>query len=182
MAWNLFLAGVPFVLALALYNHRRERTAMWWAGAALFVGFLPNAPYVLTDVVHLPADMRHTTDRVAVFGLLPEYAIYFLAGFGFYLGCIALVRWGLADVGLKRFATPVELLLHGLAAVGMYVGRFWRFNTWDVVTRPSALLERVGPPRQFAVAVVVLTFVMLAAGVTAVRMVPTIRVGPPPGD
>jgi uncharacterized membrane protein len=137
---------------------------------------------VLTDVVHLPADMRHTTDRVAVFGLLPEYAIYFLAGFGFYLGCIALVRWGLADVGLKRFATPVELLLHGLAAVGMYVGRFWRFNTWDVVTRPSALLERVGPPRQFAVAVVVLTFVMLAAGVTAVRMVPTIRVGPPPGD
>ncbi len=58
MGWNLLLALVPLALALLLFRGRRERTALWWLGTAAFVAFLPNAPYVMTDVIHLFTDVR----------------------------------------------------------------------------------------------------------------------------
>src|SRR4051812_24343730 len=53
MVWNLALAAVPVFLAMALFRPGRRHGVGWWLGTALFVLFLPNAPYVLTDVVHL---------------------------------------------------------------------------------------------------------------------------------
>src|SRR5215813_31019 len=60
MAWNTGLAAVPLVLALLLFRQGRRRTVPWWAGAVAFVAFLPNAPCVLTDVVHLLGDLRRS--------------------------------------------------------------------------------------------------------------------------
>ena len=49
MTWNLILAAVPVAVAVPVFRHRGPRGPLWWAGAALLVLFLPNAPYVVTD-------------------------------------------------------------------------------------------------------------------------------------
>jgi uncharacterized membrane protein len=55
MGWNLLLAAIPVLLAWVLFRPARRRAALWWLGLAVFVAFLPNAAYVLTDAVHLMA-------------------------------------------------------------------------------------------------------------------------------
>jgi uncharacterized membrane protein len=70
MTANLFLAAVPFILAAFLFVPPRARTAGWWIGVGTFVAFLPNAPYVLTDVIHLGEQARTTTTDVQVIALL----------------------------------------------------------------------------------------------------------------
>ena len=55
LPWNLFLAWIPFVLALALavvHVRRGPRPLLWSLGAGWLL-FLPNAPYILTDFIHL---------------------------------------------------------------------------------------------------------------------------------
>ncbi len=53
MVWNLYLAAIPAVVALLLFRRPASRSVAWFAGFGVWLLFLPNAPYVLTDVVHL---------------------------------------------------------------------------------------------------------------------------------
>jgi uncharacterized membrane protein len=54
MVWNSLLALVPLALALVVFRRGARTGTFWWrAGVAIFVVMLPNAPYVLTDVIHL---------------------------------------------------------------------------------------------------------------------------------
>src|SRR5215208_4421159 len=114
MAWNLTLALV--------------------LGLVAFLAFLPNAPYVLSDVVHLADDVRVTrSDTVVVAGVLPQYAAFFLAGLLAYVVALGdLTRW-LARRGWDWVrVVAVELAVHAVCAVGVYLGRIPRFNSWDL--------------------------------------------------
>ena len=51
---NLFLAFIPLVLSLWLFLRRsKRRTLLWWMVFVAFISFLPNASYLLTDIIHL---------------------------------------------------------------------------------------------------------------------------------
>ncbi len=65
MVWNTILAVVPLVLALALFRSGCRRSVGWWCGVVAFVAFLPNAPYVLSDVIHFFDDVRAFGSPVA---------------------------------------------------------------------------------------------------------------------
>jgi uncharacterized membrane protein len=183
MAWNAVLALVPLGAALLLFGggpaRHRDHGRLWSLGVALFVAFLPNAPYVLTDIVHFPPDVRHATDRAVIFGLIPQYFTYFLVGFASYAACIALVRRHLAAVGRATWRLPVEFALHGLCAIGIYVGRFLRFNSWDLFLRPRLVASSLSDPDRFTAAVIGLTFLVLVAGMSVLRLAPAIRVDRP---
>jgi uncharacterized membrane protein len=176
MGWNAFLALVPLVLARALFGHRpRPRWALI-AGGAAFVAFLPNAPYVLTDALHLPGELSATNgNHWLAAALLGQYLCLFAVGFAAYvLSLVRLERW-LADHGASRRAVlGVDLSLHALCAVGIVLGRVFRFNSWDLITNPDGLLAlvRVPQPRTFAVLFVL--FAILAGGATLARALPTI--------
>jgi uncharacterized membrane protein len=144
--WNLLLAWVPLALSLALARHhaalsglrvlsgrRATRTGRWALGAAWLV-FFPNAPYLVTDLVHLRArnPVPLWFDALLVFG-------FALTGL-----CLAFVSLRLVHDLVERsrgsragwcFVT----LVAGLTGVGMYLGRFLRWNSWDLVTRPGQL-------------------------------------------
>ena len=146
MGWNLFLALVPLLLARALFGQRERPRWVLVAGGSAFVAFLPNAPYVLTDVLHLPRELAATHGD----------------------------HW-LADHGVSRRAVLfTDLSLHALCAVGIVLGRVFRFNSWDLVTNPGGLLDlvRVPQPRTFAVLFVL--FLILAGGATIARALPAI--------
>jgi uncharacterized membrane protein len=176
MGWNLFLALIPLWLARFLFGHRERARWLLVSGGAVFVAFLPNAPYVLTDAVHLPTELAATRgDHWLAAALLAQYLCLFAAGFVAYvLSLVRLERW-LADHGVSRRAVlGVDLALHGLCAVGIVVGRVFRFNSWDLIANPGGLLDlvRVPQPRTFAVLFVV--FAILAGGATFARALPAI--------
>ena len=137
MGINLGLALVPLVLAVGLFRGRRARGVLWWAGVLVFLAFLPNAPYVLTDVVHLHGDVRAAgSRRAAVFGVLPLYGLFILIGMESYTICVRLLRQYLTRAGWRRKETVVIVAVHLVCAVGVVVGRVQRLNTWDIL-RPS---------------------------------------------
>jgi uncharacterized membrane protein len=121
-----------------------SRSLGWWMVFLIFIFFLPNAPYVLTDVIHLVEDIRQGYSIwVISLALIPQYVVFMTLGFGAYiLSLIQLERycqarhWGIGNKG-------IELIVHFLCAIGIYLGRFQRFNTWDILTRPDALIESV---------------------------------------
>lgn len=174
MGWNAFLALVPLVLARFLFGHRERPRWLLITGGAVFVAFLPNAPYVLTDVLHLPRDLHYVDGWVAG-GLLAQYLTLFAIGFVAYvLSLVRLERW-LADHGVSRRAVLItDLSLHALCAVGIVLGRVFRFNSWDLVTNPGGLLDVVRVPQPRTVLVLFALFTVLAGGAALARALPAI--------
>lgn len=144
MTWNLFLAFIPLALSVWLFRRdKRSRSWVWWLGFAVFYAFLPNAPYLLTDVIHLIDDIR-TIQSVWMITLviIPVYLVVILAGFEAYV--ISLINIGhyLHRIGKSQWILGMELITHALSAVGVYWGRFLRFNSWDFVTQPDAVITQ----------------------------------------
>jgi uncharacterized membrane protein len=176
MGWNMVLALVPLVLSRFLFGHRPRPTWLLWSGGAAFVAFLPNAPYVLTDILHVPRDLAVAYDSPwLAAALLAQYACLIGVGFAAYvLSLVRLERW-LAGRGLSRRAVlGVDLSLHALCAVGILLGRVFRFNSWDVVTEPHALAGVLAVPQPRTVAVLVILFATLAVGTAVLRALPAI--------
>jgi uncharacterized membrane protein len=136
---NLTLAWLPLAFALlaAGIDARAAGRAriMVWGCAAAWLAFLPNAPYLLTDLLHLRVQGNH-------FAWLD---LVILPGFGWLgvaLGFASLlVMQRLWRERLGALAAWVGVACStGLAAVGIYLGRFRRWNSWDLLTQPQALL------------------------------------------
>lgn len=174
MVWNTALALVPLGLAMRLFQIGRTRTRAWWFGLVVFVLFLPNAPYVLSDVIHFFGDVRATRgdqDLRVMFGVFPVYAMFFATGFGAYVACVRRVRrYVSAELGAVA-ARNLALVLHGLVSVGLFLGRFWRFNSWDLVSTPDSFAYRLDDVmHRFPLAVIGVTFVLLVTFVTLVEL------------
>ncbi|HTD67715.1 MAG TPA: DUF1361 domain-containing protein [Candidatus Limnocylindria bacterium] len=138
LVWNLFLAWVPLLLALrveALHESNTIRGWRFWITAAAWLLFFPNAPYIFTDLSHLTlaTKSRWWTDLVV---------ILLFAVIGLVLAFISLHR--LHAVVSRRHGGPAGwAFVFGaafLSGFGVYLGRFERWNSWDVVTNPLGLL------------------------------------------
>lgn len=146
MSWNLFLAFIPLVLSCWLFQMTKITwTTRWWFGVVIFILFLPNAPYVLTDIIHLIHAIRFTdkTTYVITLVLIPQFCIFMGAGFLAYVFCLLNVGAYLRRENLRGWVPAAEIGLHALSAIGIFLGRFRRFNSWDAVTQPTRLAERV---------------------------------------
>jgi uncharacterized membrane protein len=165
MSWNLFLAFIPLLLSVWLFRHKRGRTWLWWSGLFVFIAFLPNAPYVLTDIIHLYTDVRiYPSDWLITLIVIPLYFLFILAGFEAYV--LSLINLGsyLQRQGWGRWVLGAEMALHGLSAIGVYLGRFLRFNSWDLVTNLDSVFDSVinDLAAKRPLAVTVITFVVIA--------------------
>ena len=172
MAWNTFLALIPALLAWRLFTPDARRGPAWWLGAATFIAFLPNAAYVLTDVIHLPADLRAAhPDLSLTLAVLVVYAGFAVVGFAAYAYSVLMLSRYLREQGLGRAGLiAAELSIHCLVAVGVVLGRVFRFNSWDLLARPGEVLDVVRlPPSERAIAVVALLVAAFALGTLLVR-------------
>jgi uncharacterized membrane protein len=167
VTWNTMLAVVPWVLAVVLFRGERRITPIWLAGAVLFVLFLPNSAYVLTDVIHVPRLVRaEESNAVVVFGILPMFAALFTIGFCAYVGSLRRMRTFVAARGWLRRTWWLPLVVHAASAVGIYVGRVHRLNSWDAWDRPTLVVDRVlyGFTSPLALAGMAITFGVLCVG------------------
>jgi uncharacterized membrane protein len=133
LVWNLTLAWIPLLVALVLlaaYKRGARRLELLAVGAVWLL-FLPNAPYVLTDLIHLGQQHR-LFDSV----ILGSFAFTALAlGFASLL-LVQVVVTRLAGAALGWTVAVGSLFA---SSVGIYLGRVQRLNSWDVVQRPRTL-------------------------------------------
>lgn len=143
LIWNLFLAWLPLVFSLLAYDKFRhgakERNWRFIGLTAAWLLFLPNAPYIFTDLIHL------TT----------RYYNHFWVDLMLVLSC-ALTGLVLAFVSLYLMQSLVMRMfgrlvswffiagVAGLSSFGIYLGRFLRFNSWDVFFQPVKLYHGIG--------------------------------------
>jgi uncharacterized membrane protein len=152
---------------LVLKQQRATPGWLWWVGVAVFLAFLPNAPYVLTDIIHLIRGTSSGQIPVGVVALvfIPIHATAILLGFQAYVVSILNLAIYLNHQGARALILPTELTIHALCAVGIYLGRFLRFNSWDLVVDPTGVVAdtlNLLTSRRPA-AVMVVTFVILAS-------------------
>ncbi len=142
LLWNLVLAWVPLVLALLVYDRYRAGTRLerLVPAVALWLLFMPNAPYILTDFIHL----RPTSHTPLWFDAAVLSAF---AWTGLLLGFASLYLQH--TVFRDRFGARAGWLgVAGVLAVtsaGMYLGRFLRWNSWDLLVRPGKRLTQLAP-------------------------------------
>jgi uncharacterized membrane protein len=179
MGWNLMLAFVPLAIGAILFRAGNRRNVGWWLGFGLFVAFLPNAPYVMSDLVHLPADVRAASSmKVVLLGLLPLYAFYILAGLQAYVLSLGLLRRYMRKTGSRRFLVAVDVVAAFCTAVGVFLGRVDRVNSWDPLLHPermwSALLSL---PSNLPLILVTTSVILIAAMVVWVADLFALRAG-----
>ncbi len=143
------LGAIAITLALMavdiwVLGQRGVRSLRWWAGFLVFIAFLPNAPYVLTDIIHLIEQIKQGPSVwVVTLALIPQYLAFMLAGLEAYVLSVMSLGYYLTQQGWGKFVLVTELTIHTLSAIGIYLGRFIRFNSWDLITNPDALVNTV---------------------------------------
>jgi uncharacterized membrane protein len=136
IAWNLFLAWIPLVLALVVYDRGRSGTsnAALGAAAVLWLLFLPNAPYIITDLKYI--------EGFSGLKALYDFVLLTSAAFtGLLLGLTSLFLMHAVARRLVGAFNAWALVVPALAlsSFGIYLGRVQRWNSWDVFVRPGSL-------------------------------------------
>lgn len=143
LAWNLFLAWIPFALSQRLHVVENRWKLLLTIGVWLL--FLPNAPYIITDFLHLK-------QRIPI-PYWYDILLLFSAAFnGLLLGLLSLlaVEKFLANRYGNRISGIIILCSFFLCAFGIYMGRYLRWNSWDIIVNPGEvaadILDRVLNP------------------------------------
>jgi uncharacterized membrane protein len=138
LGWNLVLAWVPLLVSVVIAaRHAPGRTPSRGGTVALgavWLAFFPNAPYLVTDLIHLRAHgfVLHLYDAMMVFA-------FAMTGL-----CIAFLSlWLIHRIVERRLGRAAGWLfvaaVAGLSGFGVFLGRGPRWNSWDIVTRPGEL-------------------------------------------
>ncbi len=138
---NLFLAWLPYIFSVLAVSAYRSHPERWWNisfWGVLWLLFFPNAPYMVTDFYHLdprpPIPLWFDISLIAIFA---------------FTGCfLAIASLRSLHLIVERFAGRVvgwlfALFTLGLGSLGVYLGRFNRFNSWDVLLHPRIVLKDV---------------------------------------
>ena len=140
LVWNLFLAWVPLGFALVVYDGARRGLRGLWliTFGALWLLFLPNAPYLITDMKYIR--------ELGGAPIWYDAALTGSAAFaGLALGFISLFL--IHSVAHRYFGAVWAWIgvwaVLALSSVGVFLGRFQRFNSWDVFTDPKPILDDV---------------------------------------
>lgn len=149
LVWNLFLAWIPFMISYFTYTFTLKRRWIYVVipiAAVVWLIFFPNAPYILTDFQHL----AHRSGELPVW-----YDVMMLIWFAFtglLLGMVSLfLMQEIIRLEFGRWAGwAFVAAVTGLSSAGVYMGRFLRWNSWDILRDPAGIalysFERVQDP------------------------------------
>ncbi len=141
LIWNLFLAWMPLWIMIFVRDYlmgtKIEKESLF-LGIGAWLAFFPNAPYLITDLMHL----KSSPDQLIWFDALMGFSFAFS---GLFVGLYSLlwVHRLTEKVWSKRtsyLTIPIYMVLSGY---GIYLGRFGRWNSWNILTHPFSLVKFV---------------------------------------
>ncbi len=142
LIWNLFLAWIPFIFANVAYAISWGRKILYFvipACAIVWLLFFPNAPYILTDFQHLSTNAGNAPVWFDVIMLV------WFAWTGLLLGVVSLYL--MQEIVARVFGSfsgwLFVLIVTVLSSVGIYLGRFMRWNSWDVLQDPLPIAHDI---------------------------------------
>lgn len=135
LVWNIFLAWIPFVISSLfgkLINKSKWNQAMV---CCCWLAFFPNSLYIITDLIHLQLES-------SVPKWFDALLLFSSSVVGLLLAFVSLYRVEkyLQNVIPKKILPLMVLLILFLGSFGVYLGRFLRWNSWDIVSNPIQLL------------------------------------------
>ncbi|MFT9495373.1 DUF1361 domain-containing protein [Anaerosolibacter sp.] len=154
LIWNLFLAWIPLGVSVMMcyfyifFKPNALRTLLLIFLGSIWLLFYPNAPYILTDFIHL--------SQMKFYSGIGSYYMSFLLWYDFTMICLFVLTGFL--LGLFSLYLLHSIVQDGqgnwpgwifvfvtlfLSSFGVYLGRFIRWNSWDLIHRPNALLESI---------------------------------------
>ena len=140
LAWNLFLAWIPFVLALVVYARAQAGASLRVLVplGVLWLVFFPNAPYLVTDLKHLgPGGSVPLLYDVLLISTAAWAGLLLGLSSLFLVHAVARRLVG----ALNAWALVVGVL--ALSSFGIYLGRVQRWNSWDVLVHPYPLADQI---------------------------------------
>ncbi len=134
LVWNLFLAFIPYVISNYLVFKSDQKKVIILVAVGLWLLFLPNAPYIVTDLIHLI-----NPDALWWFDLIIIVSFAFNGLILYYLS-VSDVRRILRLKFNPLWINRLFYLLPFITGAGVYLGRFRRWNSWDIISNPWALI------------------------------------------
>ena len=137
LVWNIFLAWIPMFISQYLTANSNSK---YMQGILLstWLLFFPNALYIITDLIHLQA--------VSIVPKWFDAILLFTSSFvGLMMAFISLhkVERFLTGMLSKRKVSMLIILFLFLGSFGVYLGRFLRWNSWDIINNPLTLLSSI---------------------------------------
>ncbi|SKC88999.1 DUF1361 domain-containing protein [Maledivibacter halophilus] len=157
LIWNLFLAWIPLFLSSAMkYINKNKRQGIKKTIYLLALGFCwlifyPNAPYIVTDVIHLSVYNYYTISNSSYnfdFNFIMWYDLVLVMLFiftGYIIGHISLYRVHkiVEDKYKKSLGWIFIFIVSNLSGFAIFLGRFLRLNSWEFVTNPKNLFRMI---------------------------------------
>jgi len=138
LVFNLLLAWIPFILSYIIHAMSWRRSLLYFflpVTAFLWLIFFPNAPYLLTDLQHL----SHQTKSAPLW--YDVIVMIWFAWTGLLLGLVSLYL--MHDIVQRKFGRMIGwifvFLVSALSSLGVYIGRFVRLNSWDILQDPGEI-------------------------------------------
>lgn len=141
LLWNIFLAFIPFLISsilLLFANKNKLKNSLFIIGGILWLLFIPNAPYIITDLIHI-GEVR------AVPALYDSFLLFSSAWVGLLLGLYSIYH--IEQILKKKYSKKTTYITLGIImffiSFGIYIGRFLRFNSWDIFEKPLIFMGGV---------------------------------------
>ena len=167
LSWNVLLAVLPLFFvgkAVETVGQRKIGWSIIWMFLWLF--FFPNSVYMVTDFIHISNEKfmwmieveRYSSDAGVVYSNdIMVWAKLFVIGMGFFFSILVGLEsfYIFEQIIRKKYSKIIcysGILVVGLlTGIGVYIGRFLRFNSWDILFNPLQLLKQVAGMDGFAI-------------------------------
>jgi uncharacterized membrane protein len=139
--WNILLAFIPFIISSLLLTFskiEKFNKIIFIIGVFLWIIFIPNAPYIVTDFIHL-GEIRSVPMIFDTFLLFSSASLGLILGFHSFFHIEQIIR---AKYSPKITVVVMSLIML-LISFGMYLGRFLRFNSWDIFINHTPLIKNI---------------------------------------
>lgn len=139
LIWNLVLAYIPYGISnYILLNYKKLSNLKRYILAILWLAFIPNSFYIITDLVHLVRSKGNLF-------WLDSHIIFTATVIGFWIGIISLKQFNILSIKSfnKKTADFLTISCCFLCGFGIYIGRVLRFNSWDIITNPYSLTQQL---------------------------------------
>ena len=138
LVWNIFLAIIPYLITMYLLDKKKLNKIGFGLVFLIWLAFLPNAPYIITDLYHLSRSTVQNiwidTLVISTFAITGMFVFYFSL---FQMKNLLLVYFN------RKTAHAIIIITIFLSAFGVYIGRFFRYNSWEILSKPFQIFKAI---------------------------------------